>query len=211
MTNASWLIVANGEKLSAQRLHQLAAGRSVLACDGAVDDCLQHGITPDIVLGDFDSWTAASATPPRSDKIEPTIIHTPDQNKTDSEKALLHLIEQNASDIILCQAMGDRTDHSLINLGLLSRYHDSITTLTIAREHESIRYVKNDRITIKGNIGDRIAVLGFPAANVSSQGLAYECHQFEISIAGQSSGCNRLKTTDASIEVNGSALITVQI
>jgi thiamine pyrophosphokinase len=203
MTDSKWLIVANGEKLSTKRLQALSSDRCVLACDGAVFDCLHQGVMPSIVLGDFDSY------PMTLDHSSYEVIHAPNQDQTDSEKGLLHLVDLGVRDILLCQAIGDRTDHSLINLGLLARYGNLFSHLALARENEVIHYVRDKTITIEGEIGDPVAILGFPEATIKTEGLQYECDQLKVGITGASSGCNSLRHKKTRIIVSGQSLISV--
>lgn len=201
----TWLIVANGEKLSQARLRQLATDRSVLACDGAIHDCIQHEIPVDILIGDFDS---VSSLQPLAKYTSLQIISAPDQNKTDSEKAFIHLIDIGCDDIIICQAMGDRTDHNLINLGLLSRYHALKRKLILAREYENIFFAQDTIVTLHGKKGDPVAILGFSEAIITTQGLKYESDHLKLHLTGVSSGCNELLNTEAKIHVVGEALIS---
>lgn len=206
MSNTNWIIIANGEQLSPLRLKELTKNRSIIACDGGVQSCLELGITPQKLLGDFDSINPDILHELKKSSCE--VISAKDQSKTDSEKALLHLIELGCQDIVMCQTMGDRTDHSLINLSLLKRYHSQTKELLLARENEIIRFVQDKIQPIHGKIGDTIAIVGFNQARVTTTGLKYECNDLEISMSGTNSGCNSLARPKATIQVVGDALIT---
>ena len=86
------LIIANGEDCSYDLLSQLLEwSPTVLVLDGAITRVLELGIKVDIVLGDFDS--AKNIEELLIDQQPIKIIHTPDQNKTDLEKGIEHLIK----------------------------------------------------------------------------------------------------------------------
>ena len=50
------LIVAGGDYAP---IGPVGEGEFVLACDRGYAHCLREGIVPDLILGDFDSYTAA--------------------------------------------------------------------------------------------------------------------------------------------------------
>lgn len=223
----NWIIIADGEQLSESRLKALIKDRLVLVCDGAIHRCLELGIEPDVLLGDFDSLpsslqeaTRRGNPQPELDRhanarddgksLAPTIIHALDQNKTDSEKALDYVLEQGATDIILCQAMGDRTDHSLNNLSLLSRYYDPDKKLTLARENEVVLFAKDTTVHLNQKKDYGIGILGFPQGIITTNGLAYNCKALELAINQNNSISNKITSETTLIDISGSALITLQ-
>lgn len=104
------LIFLGGEKPSST-LAREAAGRAgfIIAADSGYLPAIQNGITPDIVTGDFDSI----GEPPDLDPHR--IIHAPQQDATDFEKALRH-IPANNSTVEILGGTGLRSDHFLTNL-----------------------------------------------------------------------------------------------
>lgn len=81
------LIIANGQHCSEALLGQLLEWSPyVIVLDGALDKVMSLGVKFDVLLGDFDRMEANQELFPNQPDIE--IVHTPDQNKTDLEKAL---------------------------------------------------------------------------------------------------------------------------
>lgn len=115
------LVVANGEPPSSALLQCLLKehGRLV-AVDGGLHTCLRYGIEPDLLMGDFDSISDDT----RSQLTKTLQIHTPDQGKSDLEKALEYLFQEgnDTTTITVCGASGKRLDHTLTNICLLCRY-----------------------------------------------------------------------------------------
>jgi thiamine pyrophosphokinase len=86
--------------------------------DGGLYTCLKYGLQPQLLTGDFDSVSEEI----RKELSHIPQIYTPDQNKSDLEKAIAYLFDNGAQEITVCGAVGKRLDHTLTNICLLSRY-----------------------------------------------------------------------------------------
>ena len=85
------LIIANGAACNNELLGQLLEWSPlVIVLDSAIERVLELGIKVDVLLGDFDRDFDAEKYKEAQYPIE--IIHTPDQNKTDLEKAYDYVI-----------------------------------------------------------------------------------------------------------------------
>ncbi len=91
---------------------------ALIAVDGGLRHCKRLGIIPELIIGDFDSASSIL----RSHYSSTPQLETPDPNKTDLEKALEYLIGFNPIRIIVFAALGNRIDHTLTNICLLTRY-----------------------------------------------------------------------------------------
>lgn len=100
---------------------ELAIARKItpilVALDGGAEIALQHGITPEAVIGDFDSLSQASAT-----VIGAAALHQIDeQDTTDFEKALARV---DAPLMLGVGLTGLRRDHELSAYHALLRFAD---------------------------------------------------------------------------------------
>lgn len=115
------LIIANGAACSEELLGQLLEWSPfVVVLDSAIERVLSLGIKVDVLLGDFDREFDSSYYKEKHFPIE--IIHTPDQNKTDLEKALDYLIEKGHLAVNIVWATGKRADHTLVNITTICNY-----------------------------------------------------------------------------------------
>jgi thiamine pyrophosphokinase len=120
------LIIANGENCSSELLHQLLEWSPfVVVLDGAIERVLQIGIKIDVLLGDFDNL------PISREDIEKVqfpieIVYTPNQDKTDLEKALDFLVERGFPAVNIVWATGRRADHTFSNISMLVKYAERI-------------------------------------------------------------------------------------
>jgi thiamine pyrophosphokinase len=131
------LIIANGEACSEELLGQLLEWSPfVLVLDGAIERVLSRGIKIDVLFGDFDhSDTNYEELRSRQFPIE--IIHAPDQEKTDLEKAIEFLIGRDFPAANILWATGKRADHTMVNIANLGKYASQIK-LKMLDDHSCI-------------------------------------------------------------------------
>ena len=115
------LIIANGEACSEDLLGQLLEWSPFVGVlDSAIHRVLDLGIKVDVLLGDFDRNLDLEAIQARQYPLE--IVHTPDQNKHDLDKAYEYLIEKGFPAVNVIWATGRRADHTMTNITNLVRY-----------------------------------------------------------------------------------------
>lgn len=144
------LLFVNGEPPThfSQQLTQY----DYIACtDGAYHNyLLQTDIVPHFIIGDLDSLHKQ----PIAENIE--IIHTPDQNKTDFEKALLFLASKGMQAFDIYGATGHATDHFLGNLSVAKQYYhqyqltfyDNYCYFFFLQKETTLTNVKNKTISL---------------------------------------------------------------
>ncbi|WP_432670947.1 thiamine diphosphokinase [Flavobacterium sp. SM2513] len=119
------LIIANGESCSPELLGQLLEWSPiVVVLDSAIIRVLELGIKVDVLLGDFDRNFNAEKYKDSQYPIE--IVHTPNQNKTDLEKAFDYLIERKIPAVNVVWATGRRADHTITNVTNIVRYQNDL-------------------------------------------------------------------------------------
>jgi thiamine pyrophosphokinase len=87
----------------------------VVCADGGFGYAKSLGLTPDIIIGDFDSTGSGLPLPCPSHRL-PT-----EKSMTDMEACIDYALEAGCGEIALLGATGGRLDHFLGNIGLLER------------------------------------------------------------------------------------------
>lgn len=135
------LIIANGASCSNELLGQLLEWSPiVVVLDNAIERVLELNIKVDVLLGDFDDDFNAHQYKEKQFPIE--IIHAPDQNKTDLEKAFDFLIEKGHKAVNVVWATGKRADHTITNLTLLPSYRNQLK-IVILDDHSKVFLLPN--------------------------------------------------------------------
>lgn len=119
------LIIANGEACSEELLGQLLEWSPyIVVLDHAIYRILELGIKIDVWLGDFDKDHDFDTIRSSQEPLE--IVSTPDQEKTDLEKAIDFLIGRGFPAANIVWATGRRADHAITNITNLVRYKEQI-------------------------------------------------------------------------------------
>jgi thiamine pyrophosphokinase len=130
------LIIANGASCDPELLGQLLEWSPlVIVLDSAMKRVMKLDIKVDVLLGDFDRDFDANYYKKAQYPIE--IVHTPDQSKTDLEKAFDYLYERKIPAVNVIWATGKRTDHTITNLTNIVRYREKLK-IVILDDHSKV-------------------------------------------------------------------------
>ncbi|OXA70547.1 thiamine diphosphokinase [Flavobacterium aquidurense] len=135
------LIIANGAACNPELLGQLLEWSPlVIVLDSAIERVVDLGIKIDVLLGDFDHGFDPEIYKTSQYPIE--IVHTPDQDKTDLEKAFDYLIARKIPAVNVVWATGKRADHTITNLTNIVRYRN-LLKIVILDDHSKIFLLPN--------------------------------------------------------------------
>ena len=135
------LIIANGASCSFELLGQLLEWSPiVVVLDNAIERVLQLDIKVDVLLGDFDGDFNPDIYKEKQYPLE--IVHRPNQDKTDLEKALDYLIEKGHKAVNIVWATGKRADHTITNITNIIRYRNKLK-IVILDDHSKIFLLPN--------------------------------------------------------------------
>lgn len=130
------LIIANGASCDPELLGQLLEWSPlVIVLDSAMERVMKLDVKVDVLLGDFDRNFDADFYRKSQYPIE--IVHTPDQSKTDLEKAFDYLYERKIPAVNVVWATGKRTDHTITNLTNIVRYREKLK-IVILDDHSKV-------------------------------------------------------------------------
>ena len=82
----------------------------LIACDKGYGYAKNMRLTPDVVIGDFDSFTGV---------IDPDIkvLRYPiEKDDTDTMLAVKYALNEGCDRIVICSALGGRMDHTIANI-----------------------------------------------------------------------------------------------
>jgi thiamine pyrophosphokinase len=169
-----YLIIAGGKSVNGELIQYLAAGVDKIVCaDSGAEIARRTDIVPNAIIGDLDSVSEGTlAYFKRMDLME--VIEDQGQESTDLEKALLLALNQGANKIIITCATGNRMDHFLYNISLLSKFHNK-ADITLIDDYDIV-VLKKDSFTDKCTPGERISLIpwGGKVKNVATDGLKYK-------------------------------------
>lgn len=130
------LIIANGAACSMELMGQLLEWSPlVIVLDSAIQRVIELGIKVDVLLGDFDHGFDPEYYLNLQYPLE--IVHTPDQDKTDLEKAFDYLIARKFPAVNVIWATGRRADHTITNITNIVRFSNQLK-IVMLDDHSKI-------------------------------------------------------------------------
>lgn len=148
------------------RLVEKYAGRgyALIAADGAADELMLAGLTPELVIGDFDSISDAGAF-----KGLARLVHLTEQDSTDFEKCLY---ATTAPFYLGLGLTGRRFDHTLAALHVAARYGAS-RRMVLVGEDEAMA-VARGKFAVELRKDTRVSIYPLaPLAFIGSTGLQF--------------------------------------
>lgn len=147
----------------------------IIAADGGARYCLELGLTPHVVVGDFDSLDPASLKSLEQAGVE--LERYPERKDfTDLELALQHACQRGADEILVLAALGGRWDQTLANLLLPASQALCCTRITLIDGAQEIHLLRaGERLDLQGRPGDTVSLIPLKgdAVGVVTQGLEY--------------------------------------
>ena len=140
----------------------------IVCCDSGLVHAQALGITPDLVIGDFDSHENPHLP-------AETIVLPREKDDTDTAYAVKEALRRGFSDFLLAGVIGQRMDHTLVNVSLLLRLQQAGARAVILDDYEEISLIGPGA---EAQIGDQypyFSLLAFdgPAEGVTITGAKY--------------------------------------
>ena len=181
-------------------------GDLVIAADGGYDTLVKIGVSPDLMIGDMDSVSA----PPSGVEILRFPVR---KDETDSFLAYREGVRRGYTDFALYGCVGGRDDHTFANYSLLIYAKNRGHNVKIVGERCEIFAIKNENISICGEIGAHFSAFAFggDAHGVTIRGLEYEAESITLTPEFPLAVSNRFSDTDGYVEVkNGTLIIMIE-
>jgi thiamine pyrophosphokinase len=208
------VVFANGVLSDPQKsLSFISPGDILIAADGGAHHCLSLGLTPDAVIGDFDSLEQGqlSELEARGTKI---IRHPSRKDYTDLELALLHARDMGVSQILVMAALGKRWDQTLANLLLpASESFVNVDIRLLDGPQEILLVRAGQKIKIQGQPGDTLSLIPLygDAHGITTQGLEYPLMEGTLHFGSTRGISNMLTENMAEISLREGLLVGVLI
>lgn len=191
----------------------LPSAEVIIAADGGGRHCQALGITPHIVIGDFDSLSEADLAAFQSAGAQ-VIRYPAAKDYTDLELAVHQAQELGVDEILLLGALGARWDQTLANLLLPALGDFSATHIRLIDGDQEISYLRGgETITLHGHPGDTISLipLAGPATGITTQGLEYPLQDEDLHFGSTRGVSNVLLDQEARISLQDGLLLCLVI
>ena len=206
------VIFANGELADlAAALAALRDGDWLIAADGGTRHCRALGLTPNAVIGDFDSLPPGEFEALSKQGAE-LHLYPRRKDKTDLELALRHAVKGGAQDLLVLGALGLRWDQTLANLMLLALPDLAAVRVRLVDGNQQVTLIRG-REDIEGRAGDIVSLvpLGGEARGVTTHGLEYPLDNGSLPFGSTLGLSNTLLSESAMVEVREGLVACVVI
>lgn len=163
------VVICDGELASLDYLKkEIAESALVIAADGGARRAFEAGCTPDVIIGDMDSYK-----PSGNETAE--IIRDPDQETNDLEKALIYAREKSVSEVVVFGATGKRLDHTLKNLSVLLQFNRQFRSICFIDRYSTIRVIQSPFIEeLPVHTSLSLFPLSGTVEGITTRGLKYQ-------------------------------------
>ncbi|HHZ02857.1 MAG TPA: thiamine diphosphokinase [Tissierellia bacterium] len=136
------LIIGNGNDINKSIIDSIKYDYVVCA-DGGLEKAKNYGITPDVIVGDFDSVDLSLLNEYEALNI-PIMKFPAEKDYTDMELAAKFVLSKGFKDIVLIGASGSRLDHTLGNIMLMEKYHKEGINISMIDNSNIIKVISDD-------------------------------------------------------------------
>lgn len=177
-------------------------GDLVIAADGGLATLEGLGITPDVILGDFDSLGRI----PDGDGV---LVHPVEKDDTDTMLACKLGLEKGYRNFEIYGGIGGRLDHTIANMQTLLYLREHGADAILAGEGETLRVIRNQSVLLPAKEAGLLSVfaLGGNARGVTIRGLYYEAEGVDLTPSFPLGVSNHFCGREAFVEVKEGNLL----
>jgi thiamine pyrophosphokinase len=170
--------------------------KPIIAADGAANQLKKMAIDPLLIIGDLDSVNLNHF--PNS-----KIIHTPDQNKNDFEKALEIIKSENLMPALILGVGGGMMDHVLNNINII------IENKCIFYAPPLLGYILSGPTTYERRLtpNTKLSLFGMARAKITTKGLKWNLEQEILEFPGKNSSLNRTLDENIHFEIHEGTIL----
>ncbi|MDO6729529.1 thiamine diphosphokinase [Marinovum sp. 2_MG-2023] len=173
--------------------------KRAVAADGGATALLQLGITPEAVIGDFDSLSDATKAALPADSLH----HIAEQDSTDFDKCLRNI---SAPLILGLGFMGARVDHQLSVFNRLAA-RPNIQCILIGRE--DVVFHAPPQLTLSLDIGTRVSLFPMTAVTGASTGLRWPIDGLEFAPAFRAGTSNEADAQTVTLSMDAPGMLVI--
>ena len=208
------IIFANGQmEALPPTLNEILVGSVIIAADGGTLHCKTLGITPDVIIGDFDSLATEDITSFRAAGVE-LIQYSSHKDETDLELALQLALDRNLTQVFILGAMGARWDMTIANLLLAAQDKFSAMDIRLLDGTQELSILCGEgQAAIEGRQGDSLSLIPIhgDAIGVSTYGLEYSLKDEKLYFGSPRGVSNVILDAGAQVSVRDGILLVCLI
>ena len=185
----------------------------ILAADSGMNALYSAAVTPDIIIGDFDSADKKILAFFQQNKEIDFCTLNPEKDDTDTEFAIRESIRRGADSITIIGGTGTRLDHVLGNISLLGIGLEEGVRMELLDAHNRICMIDHS-VTLKKKeqYGNYLSLIPYNGnvTGVTLKGLKYPLHDYTMGGFKSLGISNEIVDDEASIELTSGQLLVIE-
>lgn len=185
----------------------------ILAADSGMNALYSAAVTPDIIIGDFDSADKKILAFFQQNKEIDFCTLNPEKDDTDTEFAIRESIRRGADSITIIGGTGTRLDHVLGNISLLGIGLEEGVRMELLDAHNRICMIDHS-VTLKKKeqYGNYLSLIPYNGnvTGVTLKGLKYPLHDYTMGGFNSLGISNEIVDDEASIELTSGQLLVIE-
>lgn len=176
-----------------------------ILCDGGLNHLEPLKITPNLIVGDFDSHKNPNLP------VE-TIVLPHEKDDTDSVYALKTALKRGFNDFLFIGMLGDRIDHTLGNISMLLKCFEENVKAVMIDDYSELEIVGKDKVLITDNYSYfSLLNISGTARGITIKNALYNLENTEIPVTYQYGVSNEVpKGKKAEVSVKEGCLLLVK-
>jgi thiamine pyrophosphokinase len=181
-------------------------GDFVICCDAGLQAAQKWGISPDLIVGDFDS-----AEPPAESDV-PVLRFLVMKDNTDSMLAAREGLRRGFEDFVLLFSLGGRLDHTVANIQTLAFLKEHGAQGALIGPRDTVRLLRNEKIHIPRREGRTLSVFAYEgqARGVTLKGVLYPLVDATLDISFPLGVGNHVTAPKATVSVADGTLLLIE-
>ena len=175
----------------------------VIAADLGIINAKKFNITPDYIIGDFDSLGYT----PSNDN---TIIHPIEKDDTDTMLAVKLGLDKGFKNFRIFGGIGGRLDHTYANIQTATYVAENGGNAVFYGDNENFSVIKNSKITFDKESKGNISIFALEECqNVNIKGTYYELENGNLSINFPLGTSNKFNNKESFVSVEEGKLLVI--
>lgn len=203
------VIIAGSPETNSDFIRKLVKSDDYVICaDKGYLFAKNAGITPDLIVGDFDSY---------NDEISENceiITLNPHKDDTDTVHSIDVAFEKGYRDFIIAGALGGRIDHSFANISALEYIHSKGGKGVLLSEKERVEFLPKGNYIYREYKGKTFSVFPFGCGKVciSERGTEYPLDRYYIKSSVPLGVSNIFTFEESRIDIyDGNAILIINL
>ncbi|WNS44998.1 thiamine diphosphokinase [Paenibacillus sp. MMS20-IR301] len=205
------VVIFAGGGLSPDFLSLLDEEDYIIGADRGALFLIQHGIKPDIAVGDFDSVSAEDLQRIEAGATKTITCDPVYKDLTDSEMALDLALDTRPESILFLGVTGTRMDHTLASIQMMTRAQQRQVACSIMDEHNYITLTGSQAVVEeRGFTYVSLLPLTPEVTGITLQGFQYPLTNATLKLGQSLAVSNVLLTSPGTVTIESGLLLIIQ-